>query len=209
MARPPQDHQIRITEILDAVEPLFDTKGYRETTISDIAKKIGVAQGMLYYYFKSKDDILEALINRKLSFFVSDIKGIALSNRVTPPCKIESLLYTVFQIVRSNKVLLDFVYDDQHLHIKAKSSRQVNLLLAPWLLKIIEEGIHQQCFHIFHAQTTADFILLIMQRLVDVWYEKMPRELFAYQLKMAEALIERALGAQDGTIHIVLETIEM
>jgi AcrR family transcriptional regulator len=209
MARPLQDHQIRITEILDAVEPLFATKGYRETTISDIAKKIGVAQGMLYYYFKSKDEILEALINRKLSGFGSDIKDMALSNSVTPSRKIELLLYTVFQIVRSNEMLLDFVYDDQHLHIKAKSFRQVNLLLAPWLLKIIEEGVHQQCFHIFHAQTASDFILLIMQRLVDVWYEKMPHEQFAYQLKMAEGLVEKALGAQDGTIHIVLETIEM
>lgn len=207
MARPSQDHQIRITEILDAVEPLFDTKGYRETTISDIAKKLGVAQGMMYYYFKSKDEILEALINRKLSFFISAIKDLALSGSITPPCKIELLLHTVFQIVRSNKILLDFVYDDQHLHLKAKSSRQVNLLLAPWILKIIEQGVHQQYFHIFHSQTTSDFILIIMQRLIDVWYEKMPPDLFSYQLKMAEALIERALGAQEGVIHISLENI--
>ncbi len=209
MARPPQDHQIRITEILDAVEPLFDTKGYRETTISDIAKKIGVAQGMLYYYFESKDEILEALINRKLSCFVSGIKDMALSNSMTAPCKIELLVHTVFQIVRSDELLLNFVYDDQHLHLKAKSSRQYNLLLTPWLLKIIEEGVHQQYFEVFHSQTTSDFILLIMQHLVDVWYEKMPRELFAYQLKMAEVLIERALGAQEGSINISLETIEM
>jgi AcrR family transcriptional regulator len=209
MARPSQDHQIRITKILDVVESLFDDKGYCETTISDIAKKMGVAQGMLYYYFKSKDDILEALIKRKLSFFVSTIKDLALSNRMTPPCKIKLLLHTVFQIVRSNKILLDFVYDDQHLHIKAKASRQVNLLLAPWLLKIIEEGVRQQYFHIFHAQTTSNFILIIMQRLIDVWYEKMPLDLFSYQLKMAEVLIERALGAQEGVIHISLETIDI
>jgi AcrR family transcriptional regulator len=204
MARPPQDHQIRITEILNVVEPLFIAKGYRETTISDIAKKMGVAQGMLYYYFKSKDEILKALINRQLSFFVSDIKDMALSNNMIPPRKIELLVHTMFQIVRSNEMLLDYIYDDQHLHIKVKSSRQANLLLEPWLLRIIEEGIRQKHFHVLHSKTALDFILIIMRRLVDVWSEKMPPELFSYQLKMAEALIGKALGAQDGTIHISL-----
>ncbi|HAK72354.1 MAG TPA: TetR/AcrR family transcriptional regulator, partial [Sporomusaceae bacterium] len=65
MARTPQDPQIRITEILDTAEQLFSDKGYRGTTISDIAKTMGTAQGMLYYYFKSKEEILEALINRQ------------------------------------------------------------------------------------------------------------------------------------------------
>jgi AcrR family transcriptional regulator len=42
-------------EILDVAEPLFAVKGYRKTTIGDIAKELNVAQGMLYYYFKSKE----------------------------------------------------------------------------------------------------------------------------------------------------------
>ena len=52
MARPSKDPQIRINEILDATEPLFYAKGYYETAISDIAEKMGVAHGMIYYYLK-------------------------------------------------------------------------------------------------------------------------------------------------------------
>jgi len=66
LAKIPQDPRIRIDEILDAAEPLFSANGYRKTTISDIAQELGVAQGMLYYYFKSKDEILEALIEKTL-----------------------------------------------------------------------------------------------------------------------------------------------
>ena len=76
MARPPQDPQVRITEILNAAEPLFYSKGYHETAISDIAQKMGVAYGVVYYYFKSKEELLEALINRELSDFISKIKAL-------------------------------------------------------------------------------------------------------------------------------------
>ena len=67
MARPAQDPQIRINEILDAAETLFYERGYQPTMISDIVRKIGVAQGTFYYYFTSKEEIVVALINRHLS----------------------------------------------------------------------------------------------------------------------------------------------
>ena len=59
--RPPKDPQIRINEILNAAEYLFLSKGYKETTIHDIATRMGVAQGTMYYYFKSKDDVLKLI----------------------------------------------------------------------------------------------------------------------------------------------------
>ena len=46
--RPPQDAQQRINEILNAAEYLFSTKGYEQTTIRDMARRMGVAQGTMY-----------------------------------------------------------------------------------------------------------------------------------------------------------------
>ncbi|MDF2571911.1 MAG: transcriptional regulator, TetR family, partial [Sporomusa sp.] len=79
MARPFQDPQIRITEILDTAEHLFTVKGYFGTTISNIAKEMGVTQGMFYYYFKSKEEILEALLNRQVTSNISEIKDMVSS----------------------------------------------------------------------------------------------------------------------------------
>jgi hypothetical protein len=84
-----------------------------------------------------------------------------------------------------------------------KLSRQGKLLLAPWLLKIIEEGADKQYFHLFSPKTSLDFIQLIIQSLVDIQYEKAPAELLAHHSRMAESLIEKALGASAGTIHLV------
>lgn len=49
-------------DLLDAAYKLFTVIGYSETTITQIAKKAGVAKGTFYLYFKSKEDIREALI---------------------------------------------------------------------------------------------------------------------------------------------------
>ena len=45
----------RKQEILDTAMRLFYEKGYEKTSIADIAKEIGVAQGLCYRYFPSKE----------------------------------------------------------------------------------------------------------------------------------------------------------
>ena len=52
----------RKSEILDAAEELFAAKGYEQTSTGDILERVGIARGTLYYHFKSKEDILDALI---------------------------------------------------------------------------------------------------------------------------------------------------
>jgi hypothetical protein len=51
LAKPSKDRQIRENEILTAADKLFYQKGYQRTMVSDIVKKIGAAQGTLYYHF--------------------------------------------------------------------------------------------------------------------------------------------------------------
>ncbi len=61
MAKPTK---IRKAEILDAAEKLFATKGYEKTTTVDIMNAVGIAKGTLYYHFTSKEEILDALLER-------------------------------------------------------------------------------------------------------------------------------------------------
>jgi AcrR family transcriptional regulator len=46
--------------IIDAGFRVFSEKGYHETTMADIAKKLGVSKGALYLYFRSKEELWEA-----------------------------------------------------------------------------------------------------------------------------------------------------
>ncbi|HWR07075.1 TetR/AcrR family transcriptional regulator [Sporomusa sp.] len=207
MARPPQDPKIKMDEILDGAEPLFAANGYRKTTISDIAKEIGGARGLLYYYFKSKEEILEALINRQIAHFLTDIRSMASSADMLPPRKIEFVVHAFFRTAHyKDGLFLDFLYDEKHLHIKNKIFRQAALLLKPWLLKIIEEGVRKQYFHVSHLPPALTFIMSIMLCLGDTLCEKIPDEEMAYHLTMAASLIERALGIPENTLHLSLST---
>ncbi|MDU4960393.1 MAG: TetR/AcrR family transcriptional regulator [Sporomusaceae bacterium] len=204
MARPSQDPQIRITEILDTAEHLFTVKGYFGTTVSDIAKGMGVTQGMFYYYFKSKEEILEALLNRQVAFFLAEIKEMTYSP-AAPADKLGFMISTVIKNVRAHgEVLLHTLYHEQNLHIKNKLSRGVTLMLTPLGLAIIEEGKSRHDFNVLHPQTALSFIMLIIEFLIDALYEKLSEELMALRLRMAEALVEQAVGVQTGSIHILL-----
>ena len=64
--------------ILEAAKKVFDEKGYRQATMDDVAKKIGVSKGALYLYFASKEDIFGAICR-------------------TEPLALKDILYSSFQ----------------------------------------------------------------------------------------------------------------
>jgi AcrR family transcriptional regulator len=64
----------RIDEVIEAAERLF-VRGYRRSSVRDLANELGIRVSSLYYYFPSKDAILEAIIRRHLD----DIRDLARS----------------------------------------------------------------------------------------------------------------------------------
>jgi len=58
----PQEHRdFRRQQILEAAWECFAEKGYQETTIRDITERMNLSTGIIYSYFKGKDDLLEAI----------------------------------------------------------------------------------------------------------------------------------------------------
>ena len=54
-----KDYDVRKNEILDMAQKLFFEMGYEQTSVSNIIDAVGVAKGTFYYYFKSKEELLE------------------------------------------------------------------------------------------------------------------------------------------------------
>jgi AcrR family transcriptional regulator len=59
MSEARQDNRERIIE---AANRLFYMKGYNQTSFADVADEVGISKGNLHYHFRSKDDMLEAII---------------------------------------------------------------------------------------------------------------------------------------------------
>jgi TetR/AcrR family transcriptional regulator, transcriptional repressor for nem operon len=53
--------------IVEAADQLFYRQGYEHTSFSDIADAVRISRGNFYYHFKSKDEILDAVINARLA----------------------------------------------------------------------------------------------------------------------------------------------
>lgn len=61
-------------QILEAAVKEFAENGYHRTQVSRIAKEAGVADGTIYLYFESKEDILVSLFTEKMGEFVEELK---------------------------------------------------------------------------------------------------------------------------------------
>ncbi len=61
----------RRNEFVEAAEKLFRKNGIVATTVSSIVKEVDVAKGLFYYYFDSKDDVIDAVIDKYSAMFKS------------------------------------------------------------------------------------------------------------------------------------------
>jgi len=63
-------------QLLDAAVRVFARKGFHASRVGDIAEEAGVAHGLLYHYFKSKDQVLEAVFHENWSLLVTRIESV-------------------------------------------------------------------------------------------------------------------------------------
>ena len=62
-------------KIVEAANRLFYHKGYNQTSFSDVVDAAGVPRGNIYYYFKTKDEILEAAIKHRTERITQMLEG--------------------------------------------------------------------------------------------------------------------------------------
>lgn len=209
MARPLQDPEIRKKEILDTAEMLFYANGYQQTMISDITKKISVAKGTFYYYFSSKEELVESLIYRHLAPFNSGLEELVSSPNISPPQKIDLIAPIIYNTVQHKEgLLLEYLYTDQYLHLIDKLFRQARKILSPFLLRIIEEGREKNIFRVDNAATAVNCILALAQCLVEAMYSKASSQTLSAHLMLVKDLIEKAVKLPEGTLQMNWEEIK-
>jgi AcrR family transcriptional regulator len=63
-------------QLLDAAVRVFARKGFHASRVGDIAEEAGVAHGLLYHYFKSKDQVLEAVFQENWNLLVARVESV-------------------------------------------------------------------------------------------------------------------------------------
>jgi len=93
-------------QILQAATRLFAVYGLAKVTMDDVAKAIGKGRSSLYYYYKSKDEIVDAVINSKLRDVRTAMQN-SVAQAVTTEDKISTFFISKLKIVREKGSFFD------------------------------------------------------------------------------------------------------
>lgn len=103
--------------ILDAALKTFVRRGYPNTKVAEIASEAGVAEGTLYNYFQSKEDLLLALFDEKWGAIIAAIKN-KISRLDDPNDKLKAIFSLVVRMFKKNRQLAElFMIDVKHSSI--------------------------------------------------------------------------------------------
>ena len=192
----------RKNEILDAAAELFVIKGYEETSTGDILDRVGIARGTLYYHFKSKEDILDALIERINGNLIDGAKKVA--EDLSLPV-VERIVRTIMSLnVDSGEAtigheVLQQVHKPQNALMHQKMQQSLLDGVVPVLTSLVEEGNSQGVFQCKYPRETTEMLILYSATVFDDHFEQTPEQL----QKRVQAFIhntERLLGAEDGSM---------
>ena len=103
-----KDPEVRKMEIIETALNLFKTKGIEKTTISEIAKSIGVAKGLIYYYFTSKEKLVDAVIEEFIRGVDKELEKIMMDKSLNFYSKLTSILDLYFNSIQSHLVVLSY-----------------------------------------------------------------------------------------------------
>lgn len=111
------------TRILDIAADLFRTRGYAGTSIADIAAGLGTSKAALYYHFRSKEEILDALLADSLAVYARIAEAAATGTATG-----EDLLGAFIDMVAgAGRLLTTFGDDPSVLAVLARREREYRL----------------------------------------------------------------------------------
>ncbi|MGE0733630.1 MAG: TetR/AcrR family transcriptional regulator [Alphaproteobacteria bacterium] len=105
----PSEAFARRDEILDVAVKLFSQNGYRATRLSDVADTLGFTRAALYYYFRSKSEILIALIDGAGKQLIAGLQEALREKNVDPVEKLRRVLHNhALQYIRQPQLFTVF-----------------------------------------------------------------------------------------------------
>jgi AcrR family transcriptional regulator len=215
MVRIIKEYDERLNELLDVAQQLFFQKGYDVTSVNDIIETVGVAKGTFYHYFKSKDDLLDKLVDRWTKAALDRVNELTKREDINALDKLNKFFITIRDYKVENlelmKVFMKVLYRDENLIMRHKMLQNSLKWLTPEFIKIIKQGIKEGCFSPVDEEETAELIfsmaLALSESMVKLLLEadRKPENLdkIEKRLRVYERSIERILGAPEGSFSVV------
>lgn len=215
MARVIKKHDVRKKEFLNTAQELFFSRGYEQTSVEAIIKKIGLSKGSFYYYFKSKEDLLDQLTIRMSEKILKEIQKVVQREDLNATEKLNQTYQVAGNVKLKNialmKVLLNTLYDEKNIFFRHKIFSNSAKLIIPEFSKIIQQGVAEKKFHTPYPEEAAKLIFEI----ANIFFETVPSLILSREqgrenidklvreYQVYEHFIERMIGAREDTVRII------
>lgn len=201
-----KDADERKNEILDVAAELFATKGYDAATISDIIEKVGVARGTMYYHFKSKESVMDALIERTSRELLNNAKAIAEDKSIPV---LDRLLQTILSMSLENDApIIEHMHKPQNALMHQKTHLAMLEGIPPILVGIVEDGIREGIFNTPFPYETVEMIVAHTISVFDDYAEHLPPEQLMRRVQAFVFNLERLFGARPNSFNAILNMLE-
>lgn len=129
----------RRREIIDTARRLFGKNGYKNTQVKDIVQEVGVAQGLFYYYFKSKEEVLEAVAEQYADNIIWGIMELIDLEKKSFE-KIFLIIELFLKRAEEEKEVFEAIQqkDQKDMHIRVLNNLGEKMI--PIIYKIVEQG---------------------------------------------------------------------
>ncbi|MEK3726526.1 TetR/AcrR family transcriptional regulator [Lysinibacillus sp. FSL W8-0953] len=196
----------RRNEILDAADELFTQKGFDGTSTSNILEKVGIARGTLYYHFKSKEDIMDALIERYTSMMLAKARAIAEDKSIAVNERILRVVMALnIQHENGGQEIMEHVHKPQNALMHRKIQQVVMNQVPPILTAIIRDGIEQGVYHTPYPYECMEMIIAYTNAVFDDDLVLMTDEERAARIPAFIFNVERMLGVESGSLLYMMQ----
>ena len=198
MPRIVKDPEVRKTEILDVAEKLFFENGLEKTSVNMIVETLGIAKGTVYYYFKSKDDIMKAVLNR-----FAKRSAEVIINRISTPSlnAIDKLriLIQEFMLVEKeyDREMMDYIHKNQNLAYHQQSLIYGVLEYSKIIEIIIKQGIDEGFFEVSNPKLTARYLIAGLSFLYDIHLFGWKKEEYSQMIIGLKEIFSRLLNTKE------------
>lgn len=146
-------------KLVDVARQLFSKMGVENTTMNDIALASKKGRRTLYTYFKSKEDIYQAVVESELDILLNVMKQVA-EKKISPDEKILEIIYTrldaIKEVVYRNGTLRANFFRDIWRVEKVRKRFDANEILL--FRDVLKEGNEKGIFQVDDINMTAEII---------------------------------------------------
>lgn len=192
-----KEHDERKNEIIDTAARLFVAKGYEQCSVNDILSAIGIAKGTFYHYFKSKEDVLDAVIGKTAGQIEEKVRKVAEDSTLTPEEKMLQIFLNT-RVKGEEEELIEGMHKTENALMHQKSLVATINMLTPILTHVIEEGVLKGVFECAYPEQYMQIFLAAASTLLDEGIFQVEAEKTQKIFDAMIVMLEKMLGVEEG-----------